>query len=318
MITRLKQITYTLCNNNTNKTCVVLSFVVFFVFFFSITQGKGLFIIFSHKHLGLSLFLPLLFGSFSKKGNFPPFPQKKQPHFGTFFRLLLFSWGLSLVVLILVIMVPFFGFFFLLVFVLFFWFAFSSFFRFLVWVSTFLLTPVGICFFFFCGFFWFCFLFLRFCSCFSSSSLLHFFFPSSFFVFWGLLICVVHLWCCCFENAISSFGFFLFLIWVLLFQLLLYLWSCCYVFLLLLLPLAFSLVFSFLAFGHFFRFFSSSNLSFSLYNLTWSEFWLPFLLFENATFAIFARLVSGPFLGMGPVFLRKHYKNRGFRVFWHP
>ena len=92
-------------------------------------------------------------------------------------------------------------------------------------------------------------------------------------------------------------------------------------FLLLLLPLAFSLVFSFLAFGHFSRFFSSSNLSFSLYNLRWSEFRLPplhFLGLQNATFAILARLVSGPFLGMGPEFLRKHYKNRGFRVFWHP
>ena len=196
------------------------------------------------------------------------------------------------------------------VFVLF-WFVFSSFLWLLVWVSSFLVTSFGNLFFFlggggfffFCVFFWFCclvcsvlflfFFFFFFFSCFSSAS-----YFSGCFVLLLFFSCSFSLW----PFFSSSFQFFLF-------KLLLYLWSSSCVFLVLVLPLAFSLV-SFLSWP------SVICSCFSLVPVCHSPFttWggrsscFHFLLFQNATFAIFAPLVSAPFLGVGPVFVRKHYK----------
>ena len=122
---------------------------------------------------------------------------------------------------------------------------------------------------------------------------------------------MVHLWCCCFESAVSFFPlFFLFLIWVILFQLLLYLWSSCCVFLVVFFffcscLLFFSLVSSFLAFGHFLRFFSSSSLWFSLYNLRWSEFRLPFFGFSKRNFCNLCAFRVGTFFEDGSCISQK-------------
>ena len=84
--------------------------------------------------------------------------------------------------------------------------------------------------------------------------------------------------------------------------------------------LVFLWVFSFLAFSHFLRF--------SLFQVVIFPFQLEVVGVQASIFLVFQTqllqclrvscFVSGPFLGMGPVFRRKHYKNRGFKVFWHP
>ena len=84
------------------KNCVVLS-LLFFCFFFSITKKGALH--FSHKHLGLSLFLPLLFGSLFKERQFSLSTRKTGSSWDMFLSPF-FLGGLSLVVFFLVIMVP--------------------------------------------------------------------------------------------------------------------------------------------------------------------------------------------------------------------
>ena len=275
-------------------------------------KKKGLFI-FSHKHLGLSLFLPLLFGSFFKERQFspfPPHPQKNSLILGHVF-VSFFLGGLSLVVLILVIMVPvvllFFSFFNFLLSLssLFFRFAFSSFLWFLVWVSTLLLTSVVFfCFFLFCGFLCFCFfvysvLFLFF------FFLLFFFFAyfSSFFFLWFFSI----LWFICdvavlkvqflaFPFVCSWFEFFCF--------------NCCcicgvlVVFFFFCSCLLLFLGFFFLGFRSCFEvflFFQFVLFPFTTWGGRSSGF--HFWVFQNATFAIFARFVT--FFGDGSCILQK-------------
>ena len=232
-----------------------------------------------------------------------------------------FLGGLSLVVLILVIMVPvvvvvfphssasffslslFFGVF-----------AFSSFLWLLDWVSTFLLTSVGNFVFLLLLLLlllWLLSVFLivssvvLLCIFFLLLSLFVFFFL--FFNFWFFLLFVVHLWCCCFESTVSSFDLFFSVL-----DLSSFCFNCCCIcgvrcciFLLLLLPLAFSLVFSCLAFGHFWKFFSSSSLSFAFYNLSWSEFWLPFFGFWKRDFCNCCVFGVGTFFGDGPCISKK-------------
>ena len=300
----------------------MLSLVLLFV-------KKRLFIVFQTNILDSLCFLPFLLVLLIQKGNFLLSPPEKQPHLGTCSCLLL----LLLVVVVgggggvvsssyypccygpcCFVFWPHSSIFSCLC--LFFGgggVVFSSFLWLQVWVSSFLLTSLG-------NFlFWLllllllllwvllALLFFHCCYC-------HYYYFVYFLLLILWLIRDVAVFCCSFLlwHFSSCFAFFLS-------YLLLYLWSFSCVFLVLVLPLAFALVFAFLAFTYFF-----SCLSLLLVYLfpfiTWGgrNFGFHFLIFRNATFARSARFVSGPFLGMGPVFFRKHYKNRGFSVFWHP
>ena len=140
-----------------------------------------------------------------------------------------------------------------------------------------------------------------------------------FFVSLLLLIFVVASCCCCFFLAVFRFGLFSLLHFssfcfncccicgvLLVFFLF---WSCLLVFLLFFLswPSVIFSCFSLVPVCHFP--FTTSDHRISCFHFFFRLF---------ATFAIFARLVSGPFLGAGPVFIRKHYKNRVSAFFWHP
>ena len=240
--------------------------------------------------------------SFSRKA-FSPFPPRKQPHLGTcFYLLFLLGGGVGsscyypcycgpccfcfwphssnsyCICLI-------------------FWFVFSSFLWLLVWYFL-MFADFSWYFLFFLLLWVLLFCFFHFCSC--------FFFHFS-------LIFVVDSWCCCFLLQFLVLAFFLF-------ALLSFCFNCCCicgVFLVLVLPLAFSLVFL-SWFSHIFSFSRLLVCLFSLYNLRWSQFWLPLFDLSKTRFLQCLRVLCRDLFWWWVLLFRKHYKNWGFSVFWHP
>ena len=123
----------------------------------------------------------------------------------------------------------------------------------------------------------------------------------------GDLFCLVSLLWLFLSSCCGLFLFFMLLSCVKLF--LFFCFSC-----LLLSVAVFFLLCFLLVFGFFVLFFW---LSFSLTTWGGRRFGFHFQSFPNLRVGIFAVFVC-TFLGMGPVFLMKHYKNRGFSVFGHP